>query len=882
MAELVTDEKILKKFYELKEGKSSKVPEGLEEVKDQSIIDKFKEAKKDIEEKNFLSGAGEAVTEFFTGTKSTEFSDMPEIGEYKGDKAFKIGLALNLTPNIRSQAEIIENSFPGTNIFEDKFGNPIAVLPDGKSYYLNKPGASFQDVVQTTSQILQYIPGYSTIAKKFANNLITRSFAQAGQAGAVTGAQEIGSVLLGGDFDVGRVGLTSGITLGFEGVIGPVGKAVLKMFRGNPNYYKLITETGPDGKQTKRIEITKQGEKALKAAGIDKDKMNPEFAKNFFNNIAKGFDDEVAAVQAGAGEFGFELAQSQAKRNEEGIAALYEAAKGAFGPETQKKALDFLRKQEIDIGVGLKELVKKFNKGEVSEEGLEDLGQGLINTIEANFQKASDDVADKFNLIDKDAIFNGDRSNIQLLTNSVKKTMKDETKQPYNFLKAIDESTGILDNDITPASNKSFQEIKSFVNSFKKKKAAKKPPKKTLNDFEVMRKKLSSYIGAAKNNTDKKTAIAIKQEFDKLYNDTLDNLLFAGKQGDDVIKDDLIKAREAFRYKEQTYNVNPIKKGNTTIKDSAGAAIQKILLDPDVTGMKAINYIYGMGTVGRKNDGAQIINRLKTIFGVDDLTPKAGALKSNDFAKLRSGMIEKMFDDSIRNGKFNPSAMVRNFDYIFQKNPDFAKSLFDANEIATLKKFVEEVRKTLKPADLVNPSNTAAGISRVFQRGARQLVGIIGFKLANIQGLLLGRSAFDNAKDVFEQRAAKKLINREFGSPPGWLEEMNRATGTGRKLASTGAMVNQAYGQNIPKGGIDAAEFGTIKEALPEPEKKEEGFRVPDVGTLPNPFRSRVGDQSSAPVQQPQGLDQIRTAQNYGTLFPEDPLGAAIAQRRTV
>jgi|TARA_B100000085_G_scaffold285665_1_gene322961 hypothetical protein len=871
MVEIVKDKKLIERL--------NKKLKKNEEVTDPDLIKRLNEKSKDIEEKTFLSGVGEAVTEFFTGTKSTEFADMPEIGEYKGDQAGKIALALNITPNIRSQAEIIENAFPGTNIMEDKFGNPIAVMPDGQSYYLNKPGASFQDVMQTTSQILQYIPGYSTIAKKYAGNILKRSLAQTGQAGAVTAIQEAGSVALGGDFDAGRVGITSGITLGFEGLVGPVGKAVLKMFRGNPNYYKLITETGPDGKKIRSIEITKQGYKALEAAGIDTKKMNPEFAQNFFNNIAKGFSDEVAAVKAGAGEFGFDLAESQAKRNEEGIAALYEAAKGAFGPEAQKKALEFLRKQEIDIGMGLKGLIKKFNNGELAEESLEDIGQGLVNTIEANFKKASDDVTSKFNLIDKDAIFNGDASNIQLLTNSVKKTMKDETKQPFNFLKAIDESTGILDKDITPSANKSFLEIKNFVNSFKKKKSQKKVPKKTLKDFETMRKKLSSYIGAAKNNTDKKTAIAIKQEFDKLYNDTLDNLLFAGKDGDEVLKANLIDARKAFRFKEETFNVNPIKKGNVTIKDSAGAALQKILLDPDVTGMKAINYIYGTGTVGRRNDGAQIINRLKTVFGVDKLTPKAAALKNNDFAKLRSGMIEKMFNDSIRNGKFNPNAMVKNFDYIFEKNPDFARSLFDQNEINTLKKFVEEVRKTLKPNDLVNPSNTAAGISRIFQRGARQLVGIIGFKLANIQGLLLGRSAFDNAKDVFEQRAAKKLINKEFGTPPGWLQEMNRSTGTGKKLASTIGLVSEAYGQKIPKGGIDAVQFSAVKDALPEP-PEEEGFRIPNVGTLPNPFRSRVGDQSSLPIQQPQGLDSIRTAQNFETLFPQDPLGAALARRR--
>lgn len=871
---VVTNEELIKR---LDKERNKKLGDREDAVTDQDLINRLDKQRKENKEKGFLAGVGESVKEFFTGTKSTEFSDIPEIGEFKGEGAGTIALGLSITPNIRSQAQIIREAVPGSNIMEDKFGNPIAVMPDGKSFYLNKPGASFQDVAQTTTQILSYIPGYSTIAKKYAGNLIKRTLAQTAQAGAVTGAQEAGAVALGADFDLGRVGLTSAITGAFEGVLGPVGRGVYKMFKGNPNYYKIVEKT-VDGKVEKGVEITKEGYKALDAAGIDVKRMSPDFAKNFFNNIAKGLDNEVASVSAGAGEFGFELAASQAKRNEEGIAALYEAAKGAFGPEAQKKALDFLRKQEIDIGVGLKTLGKKFNEGTVAEETIEDIGQGLVNTIEEGFKKASDDVTSKYNLIDKDAIFNGDQSNIQLLLNSVKKTIKDESKQPYSFLKAIDESTGILDKDITPASTKAFNEIKSFVNSFKKKKTQKKVPKKTLNDFEVMRKKLSGFVNAAKNNTDKKTAIAIKQEFDKLYDDTLDNLLFAGKEGDELLKSNIKQARDAYRNKENIFGVN-VKKGPVKIGDPGGVAIQKILMDPDVTGMKAINYIYGLGTVGRKRDANQIIGRLKTVFGVDKLTPKAAALKSQDFAKLRSGMIEKMFNDSIRNGKFNPAAMVRNFDYIFEKNPDFARSLFDPTEIATLKNFVGEVRKTLKPADLVNPSNTAAGISRIFQRGARQLVGIIGFKLANIQGLLLGRSAFDNAKDVFEQRAAQKLISKEFGEAPGWLSTMNQATGTGRKLASTVATVNQVYGQEVPKGGIDAREMTTeIREQIEPP--KEEGLNIPGVGTFGNPFRRKDDQASLPPVPGQTGLESIRTAQNYETLFPQDPLGAAISRRR--
>lgn len=874
---IVTDKKLIER---LDKARNNKLGNNENAVTDQDLISRLEKARKENNEKSFLAGVGESVKEFFTGTKSTEFSDMPEIGEYKGEGAGTIALGLSITPNIRSQAQIIQAAVPGSNIMEDKFGNPIAVMPDGKSFYLNKPGASFQDVAQTTTQILSYIPGYSTIAKKYAGSLIKRTLAQTAQAGGVTAAQEAGAVALGADFDYGRVGVVAGITGAFEGVAGPIGRGIYKMFKGNPNYYKIVEKT-VDGKTQKGIEITKDGYKALEAAGIDVKKMTPDFAQNFFNNIAKGLDGEVAAVSAGAGEFGFELAASQAKRNEEGIAALYEAAKGAFGKEAQDQALKFLRKQEIDIGIGLRGLINKLNDGSIAEETLEDLGSGLVSTIRQSFQKASDDVTSKYNLIDKDAIFNGDQSNIQLLLNSVKKTVKDESKQPFSFYKAIDESTGILDKDLTPASLKAFNEIKKFVNTFKKKKAQKKVPPRTLGEFEVMRKKLSNYINAAKNNTDKKTAIALKSEFDKLYDDTLDNLLFAGKQGDEVLKKNIKQARTAYQNKETIYGVQTIKRGPVKVDDAGGVAIQKILMDPDVTGMKAINYIYGLGTIGRKKNADQIIGRLKTVFGVDKLSPKAAALKSPDFAKLRSGMIEKMFNDSIRNGKFNPAAMVRNFDYIFEKNPDFAKQLFDPSEIALLKNFVSEVRKTLKPADLVNPSNTAAGISRIFQRGARQLVGIVGFKLANIQGLLLGRSAFDNAKDVFEQRAAQKLIQKEFGEPPGWLQTMNQSTGTGKKLATTIGIVSEAYGQKVPKGGIDAREMTqSLRDSIEPP--KEEGLKIPGVGTFQNPLR-RPGDQSSLPTAPAEtGLQQIRTAQNYETLFPQDPLGAAISRRRMI
>lgn len=863
----VTDEKLKAKILEEFNKKNKTDTSNLEKVTDPSLVSKILEAQGDKKEKNFLSGVGETVTEFFTGTKKTEFPEMKEIGEAKTDADATIALGLSITPNQQSQIDIILNAVPGSNVMEDKFGNPIIVMPDGESFYLNKPGASFQDFAQTTAQILQYIPGYSTIAKKFANSIIKRTLVQTAQAGAVTSVQEAAASALGAD-NIGydRIALTTGLTAVFEGVLGPVGRTVIKMFRGNPNYYKLITETAEDGSKVKKIEITPQGYKALEAAGVDTKKMSPDFAEKFFQNIVKGLDDEVAAVSAGAGKFGFDLSTSQAKRNDEGIAALYEAAKGAFGKDAQDQALNFLRKQEIDVGIGLKELVKKFNKGELSEESLEELGASLSSSIQNQFKKKSDEVATAYNAIDKDAVFNGNASNVKVLKTSVKQAVK--------------ESTGILDSKLTPASVAASKEINKFVSSFAKKKTSKKIPTKTFNDFDVVRKKLSGYINAAKNQTDKATAISIKQEYDKFFDDVLDNLLFAGREGDALLKSNIKKARKLYKEKQEIFGVNP-KKGPVTIDDTAGKIIQKILIDPDVTGMKTINYIYGLGKVGQKETGDKIINRLKTVFGVDDaISPRAAALKSKDFAKLRSGMIEKMFNDSIKGGRLNTQTLVKNFDTIFTKNPDIAKALFGKGEIRVLKEFVEEVRKTLKPTDLVNPSNTAAGISRIFQRGARQLFGIIGFKLANIQGLLLARSAFDNAKDVFEQKAAKKLISKEFGAgQPGWLQTMNQTTGTGKKLASTVAIVNQAYGQTVSPLGVDAPKTSKefIKEIKP-PQIDIQGIRIPGVGTIPNIFGSSVGDQSSLPItpnvntnmlaKKPTGIMQNLTSTEQALLSP--------------
>ena len=115
----------------------------------------------------------------------------------------------------------------------------------------------------------------------------------------------------------------------------------------------------------------------------------------------------------------------------------------------------------------------------------------------------------------------------------------------------------------------------------------------------------------------------------------------------------------------------------------------------------------------------------------------------------------ELYAESVTNVKVTPSTVVLNF--VFFSIITDVGLFVGVREIETLKEFVCEVRKTLKPNDLASLTATSTGITRAISRLGRQGIGLLLYKLTgSINGLILGRSAYDNARDVFEQRAAKK------------------------------------------------------------------------------------------------------------------------------
>ena len=730
---IVEDPKILSAFQEkeevdLKPGKL---------VEDENIISQFNKLETEEGIENTVKKSLGAVKEFFTGTKRTEYPEIPEIGSYKGTGAAKIAAGLLINPNQKAQAEIIQAQVPGSKILKDSFDNIIVAMPDGKSFYLNKPGASEQDILQTTGQILQYIPGYSTAIKAAGKSLLKRTLYSGVAGGATSVAQDVATKPLGAkDIDTTRAVISTAIPIVFEGAINPIAAKTWKSLVGNPKFSTKI-----DGK----LVLNAKGKKAAKDAGIDVDNIDEKFIQSFSDELSKGVKTDIAAGQAGAGKFGFRVAKSQAVGDEEGITALFEASKGAYGSEAQVAARQFLKQQNIDIESSAKTLLNKFNKGELAKEDLETAGQSVLNAVQKEFKKASDKVDTAYNMVDKDAVFNAGESNINVLPTSIQKSIK--------------ESTDIIDKELTPSTIRATQFINNFVKKVKPQKK-KKISVTTFNEFESLRKKISGLIPTAKNPTDKKNLVAVLNEYDKFYDDAIDNALFSGEQ---TALNAIKQARTEFKLKQKLFGVNAIRKNGIKIDDRAGKVVQKILNDPDVTPLNAIDYIFGAAQLGQKQGSLTIVKRLQNIFGretgedISDL-----AARSSDFQSLRTASFEKLIRDSSRNGIFNPQRFVNQWSTSRQKYNDVLKELYDPDELRLIDDFVREVRKTFKPRDLVNASNTASALSRIIQQTGRALIGIFGFKFANIQGLLAARGAFDRARDVVGEKAAKKLITEEL------------------------------------------------------------------------------------------------------------------------
>jgi|TARA_R110000824_G_C15215146_1_gene677050 hypothetical protein len=788
MVETVTNPETIKKFEEIESNLTDS-----NVVTDEETLRKFENLEsQDKGILNALKKAGIATYDFFEGSKRTQF---PEVKEFSGiggaipgkdmtaGQAAKIGAGFFFTPVQEEMINIIKAQIPGVEILKDAYNNPMIVMPDGKAFYLNKPGASMADFSMLLSQTLQYLPGASWALKPGRGTV--NKILLSGVAGSATSyAQDVAAMQFGAkDTYPIKAAISALVPMGFEGAISPAFRVVVKKLFGNPKFTELV-----NGK----IQLNTKGKQALKTAGIDlKDVESAQWIDSFALSLSRGVDPSTAAKVAGAEQYGIRLFPAQTSDDPMALAYFWQAAEGKHGAETQKLVTEYLKQQELQIGDVTSTFLHRIAMGNMKFNEINKEFPDLAEAIIKRHHQSSENVKTAYNAINKDGVFTGGKSNIDLLE--------------LNVLGALDEADmlfkGTIDKELHPIGWKALDIIRNFTKSIDRKDTIvfDNVPitftNKTYRDFNKVYKQLQGLFGKNLDPADKKVLTLIKNEYDKFIDDSLSNLLFTAADGTNATSLEVVK--NASKLSKEHFDLF----GNRMNKDFATRQIQKILNDPDITPDNTLNLLFNLNSVGKRSQSLEIIKKLKKIHGVEDF---GDAMLSPDFMAIRDAFLKKMiFDATKKTGAktgFDPVKLVTDWEIMLLKNPRVIQELFSTKDIKQITEFTKAVRKTFKPSDLTKATAVADGIVANIRQFLRGIVGMGGYTLAAMHGLLVSRSGFDTAADYYTKKAALKLV--DFGSAKGRTFPASQAFVTG--------------GTNIDIG--EAVDSPNIVDALPFPE----------------------------------------------------------------
>ena len=746
----------------------------------------------DIPTQEDSGGVLSTVANWFTGSKTTEFPEMESIASNVAGKAIKeqagvgafakIVAGTFLTPDLKAQGEIMLHQIPGSSIVEDKFRNPILVMPDGQTFYLNKPGADTQDIAQLSAQLVQMIPGAGYVAKKYAGNMFMRGLMQGAHGGAISVAQDVAAMPFGAEeIDKGKFVINAVIPAAAEIALTPIVNTFINKFGRNKEFFTVDLEGVPT--------LTAKGTEAAKAAGLDVAqldkttlskafdvvKQNQQNSSQKFLDFEQAYTDFVKSNPSSASqEFGVTLTKAQATGNKPGVATLYEATKGTYGDKAREAAVKFLNDQNVALGNASKSLIDKFNKGEIGLDDVNQAGEVIINTVKNNFTKKSLESKAAYNLINSDAIYTGGSSNLDVLELSIAQNMK--------------ESGGVLAPNITPRTIYALDELKTLINKIKAgstqetKEGIRYVNATDFNDFTSFRKSLSKLYKSATEGEDRANLMAIKEEFDKFTNDALNNALFGS--GENKVALEAVKnARQTFQERRKLFFQNPIKKDGITINnDPGGEVVQRILNDPAVTPEKTINWIFGTSNIGAKRDAAEVVQRLKKIFGVEDIN-SVEAMQNGDFNALKQALVLRIAKDSMKGSEFVPGQFVNQWNKLLNKNGDLINELFNNGEKKFITNFVDVVSKTMKPKER-GLEEGVGFLNNAFINLGKALASGAGMQAAGgLYGGFAGRNIFQNIVETFNRSSAKRQVLEQLKQGRGLMDDLGRPVTFGQAVA---------------------------------------------------------------------------------------------------
>jgi len=541
----------------------------------------------------------------------------------------------------------------------DDFGNVI-VRQDDQEFFLNRPGASPQDVPDVVTAMAFEVPlamrgGRAMSGLGHAGRAIGTGIGVAGGSVAQDAlAQVAGSTE---DIDLQHAMVAGALGASFEFAAPFVVPFFRRLFR-NRRFY----DRAAGG-------LTDDGTAALRRAGIDPENVTDDFVRRFEQAAKDAVDPKDIATTARmveADDFGVRLSRGDASRDvvQQGREDLM--LKGAQGGDSAKNIMrGFRESQADDILTARGRVQGELGGGQVSEpfQGTRAVQDRLLESSQAarrGIREGFDDARSR---------------NASVAVEGVKDLARSVREGFRGFNPATAPSAGAM-----------VKQLSTLERRFPG-----KVSKVSVRALEDWRQQVSA-LSRSNNSVERGAAGDLLRSYDDFMTTKLDDALISGDAG----ALDAFRSARRLRFQfRQKFEGNKIVEGLIETVDEGGEAFLK--LEPS----EATNVLFGASRFGKKGSTAAA-RRIKNVLG--ESSPEFGAIREEAFLRL--------FPDG-RNaiGKF-----PGNFDRAIKDSPELMRVFFGPDEIRQIARFRNVVHNaTGRVEGAINRSGTAIAGSRLVQ-----------------------------------------------------------------------------------------------------------------------------------------------------------------------
>tara|TARA_R110000868_G_scaffold93621_3_gene259028 strand:- start:239 stop:2602 length:2364 start_codon:yes stop_codon:yes gene_type:complete len=616
-----------------------------------------------------IKAAPKAISDAITGEgQDIEFPDVPETSTMGSDEgpSFWEGLVPNLkimaVRDDFGKTEIMESSFKDDprwgGAFVDKFGLPM-IMWNEKPYYVNKPGASSQDLGTAIGEITKFFP-----ATKIAN-----------------AGKTIWSVLRRGALGYSA---TEGASKALETKLAPeVAGAKKTSGEVTPTSIRddiaLSTAIGvgadvalpPAAKLAKRAIVG--GAKAVTPAAV----------KNLFPRITPEIINDSRFIM------------SQGQRTSPAYDPNASAIKQSQASE-QITQEDILRGSKLEGGGG--PTIREFDANQLDQIRQEatmlrdQFGSGKVGSLDS-------DLVPYESATGVQNIVTGEADKLKGTATSGYKAVREAVDQPIVTPKGMNETTTralqtVADLQLSARELADFPQLAREIKYLQKLQKMSANPRFKGSPFKLIsgyQKTINRLMRDAATDTEKKAFGQIKSVIDdSVFNGIEQGFITGNKE----VIDTLFASKEAYR-KYIGLTGKAAKKD-----DNAANNILKMITNPDYDPKSFVNSLFGHSKFNPSKEMTKVLKNYKANLPQEKY--------DEVIALIKDGVIEKAFSGAGRSGVTRAN-IVNNYKDVFLKNKNLIDELFTPDEVARIADFRKNVIPTMwaDPSLMLNASGTS-------------------------------------------------------------------------------------------------------------------------------------------------------------------------------